>query len=202
MEEKDKEHKEEENEVVLDLDNEEEETSSTDSDTAAVPTLVNEEELKKLEDKFLRLQAEFDNYRKRTDSRFSEYARYAAEGILLKVLEVYDNIERALVADFEADPVSAKKGIEGIQQQLSKILSQEEVKPIESLNQPFDPYYHNAINKTSDSSVDDGVIVEVYQRGYMLKDRVLRPAIVCVNRHESPADEGPKENNNQETEES
>ena len=202
MEEKDKEHKEEENEVVLDLDNEEEETSSTDSDTAAVPTLVNEEELKKLEDKFLRLQAEFDNYRKRTDSRFSEYARYAAEGILLKVLEVYDNIERALVADFEADPVSAKKGIEGIQQQLSKILSQEEVKPIESLNQPFDPYYHNAINKTSDSSIDDGVIVEVYQRGYMLKDRVLRPAIVCVNRHEFPADEGPKENNNQETEES
>ena len=202
MEEKDKEHKEEENEVVLDLDNEEEETSSTDSDTAAVPTLVNEEELKKLEDKFLRLQAEFDNYRKRMDSRFSEYARYAAEGILLKVLEVYDNIERALVADFEADPVSAKKGIEGIQQQLSKIFSQEEVKPIESLNQPFDPYYHNAINKTSDSSIDDGVIVEVYQRGYMLKDRVLRPAIVCVNRHESPADEGPKENNNQETEES
>jgi len=201
MEEKDKEHKEEENEVVLDLDNEEEESSSTDSDTTATPTLVDEEELKKLEDKFLRLQAEFDNYRKRMDTRFSEYARYAAEGILLKVLEVYDNIERALVADFEADPVSAKKGIEGIQQQLSKILSKEEVKPIESLNQPFDPYYHNAINKTSDSSVDDGVIVEVYQRGYMLKDRVLRPAIVCVNRHASPAGEGPKENNNQETEE-
>ena len=201
MEEKDKEHKEEENEVVLDLDKEEEETSSTDSDTAATPTLVDEEELKKLEDKFLRLQAEFDNYRKRMDTRFSEYARYAAEGILLKVLEVYDNIERALIADFEADPVSAKKGIEGIHQQLSKILSQEEVKPIESLNQPFDPYYHNAINKTSDSSVDDGVVVEVYQRGYMLKDRVLRPAIVCVNRHAPPADEGPKENNNQETEE-
>ncbi len=193
---KNEEHEPDTTEVILDL-SEDEETE----DQISEQEVVKEEKIdpvKELEDKFLRLQAEFDNYRKRMESRFSEIAKYAAEGIILKVLEIRDNVERALSADFEADPKSAKQGIEGIEQQISKILAQEDVRPIVSLDKPFDPYYHNAISRKYDDSKEDGVVIEEFQRGYMLKERVLRPAIVCVNRQEISVQEEPSIDDNEE----
>jgi len=144
------------------------------------------EKSKELLDRLQRLQAEFDNYRKRMDARFSEVAKFASEDILLKVLDVYDNIQRALDMDFTDDPVAARKGINAIQQQLEKILSMEGVRPIESVGQEFDPYYQHAAQRVHNPEKPDGVILEEYQRGYMLKEKVLRPAVVCVNRHETP----------------
>lgn len=130
------------------------------------------------------LQADFQNYRKRMDSRFAEAARFAGENILLKVIEVRDNIRRALEADFEKDPSAARTGIEAILKQVDKLLGSEDVRPIESVGKAFDPYYQHAIHTISDSEKPDGLIVEEYQKGYMLKEKVLRPAVVCVNRHE------------------
>ena len=136
-----------------------------------------------------RLQAEFDNYRKRMDIRFSEVAKFASEDILLKVLDVHDNILRALEMDFIKDPEAARIGIKAIQQHLDKILSIEGVRPIETVGREFDPYYQHAAQRAHDPEKPDGVILEEYQRGYMLKEKVLRPAVVCVNRHEVPTAE-------------
>ena len=154
------------------------------------------EKSKDLLDKFQRLQAEFDNYRKRIDARFSEAAKFASEDILLKVLDVYDNILRALEMDFTDDPEAAKNGVQAIQQQLDKLLSMEGVRPIESMGQVFDPYYQHAVQRTHDPDKPDGIIVDEYQRGYMLKEKVLRPAVVCVNRHELPTAESNYDDNN------
>jgi molecular chaperone GrpE len=142
---------------------------------------------KELFERLQRLQAEFENYRKRMDARFSEAAQYASEGILLKMLDVYDNLIRAVEIDFAKDPKGAKDGIKAIRQQLDKILSLEGVRPIESAGKQFDPYYQHAVSTRNDPDMPDGVIAEEYQIGYMLRERVLRPAIVCVNRHETPS---------------
>ena len=134
-----------------------------------------------------RLQAEFENYKKRINGRFEEAAKFAREGVLLKLLEVYDNIERAMEVDFKKDPAAAKEGIGAIERQIKKILSLEDVRPIEPLNKKFDPYYQHAVSRTSNPDLPDGKVVEVYQKGYMLREKVLRPAMVRVNRHESPS---------------
>jgi molecular chaperone GrpE len=154
------------------------------------------EKAKELFDTLQRLQAEFDNYRKRMENRFSQAAQFASEDIILKVLDVYDNILRALDVDFKKDPKDAKAGVEAIQKQLDTLLSKEGVRPIESLGKQFDPYYQHAVQKTSDPEKPDGIILEEYQRGYMLKEKVLRPAVVLVNRHEVPAKESKDEDNN------
>ena len=140
---------------------------------------------KDLFDQLQRLQAEFENYRKRMDNRIFEARKFASEEILLKFLDIYDNLLRAQEMDFETDPVSAMKGIKAIMQQFDKTLHAEEVRPIESIGKVFDPYYQHAVNRVSDLDKPDGVILEEYQRGYMLKEKVLRPAVVCVNRHET-----------------
>lgn len=154
------------------------------------------EESKDLLDRLQRLQAEFDNYRKRMDTRFSEVAKFATEDILLKVLDVYDNLRRALEMDFTNDPEAAKTGINAIQQQFDKILILEGVRPIESLGYEFDPYYQHAVQRAHNPEKPDGIILEEYQRGYMLKEKVLRPAVVCVNRHEVPTAETSNDEDN------
>ncbi|NHJ13133.1 MAG: nucleotide exchange factor GrpE [Candidatus Thorarchaeota archaeon] len=138
---------------------------------------------RELLDQLQRVQAEFDNFRKRIDARFSEAAQYASEVILLKVLEVYDNLERALNADFSADPEAARRGISAITKQMESLFEKEGIRPIESMGTEFDPYYQHAVSAISDNELPDGIVVEVYQKGYMLKEKVLRPAVVVVNRH-------------------
>ncbi len=164
------------------------------------PTLSQlDEECEKSNDlleRLQRLQAEFDNYRKRMDTRFSEVAKFASEDILLKVLDVYDNILRALEMDFIKDPKAARIGITAIQQQLDKILIMEGVRPLETLGQEFDPYYQHAAQRAYDPEKPEGVILAEYQRGYMLKDKVLRPAVVCVNRYEAPTVEKSNDEDN------
>jgi molecular chaperone GrpE len=154
------------------------------------------EKSKDLLDRLQRLQAEFDNYRKRMENRFSQAAQFASEDIILKVLEVYDNILRALEVDFKKDPKDAKAGVEAIKKQLDTLLSKEGVRPIESVGKTFDPYYQHAVQRTTDPKKPDGVILEEYQRGYMIKEKVLRPAVVRVNRHEVPVEESNDEDNN------
>ena len=165
-------------EVLLDIEVDVEETPQD-------PLALEQEKSNDLFDRLQRLQAEFDNYRKRMDSRILEARKFASEDILLKFLDIYDNFLRALDIDFETDPASAKKGIEAIQQQFDKTLLLEGVSPIDSVGKIFDPYYQHAVNRVSDPDKPDGIILEEYQRGYMLNEKVLRPAVVSVNHHES-----------------
>lgn len=146
-----------------------------------------------LHDQLQRIQAEFDNYRKRMDARFGEAVQYASESILLKVLEVYDNLERALEVDFSTDPEAARKGIGAIAKQVESLLNKEGIRAIESIGTPFDPYYQHALSTVSEKEQPDGVVVEEYQKGYMLKEKVLRPAVVVVNRHSVEANEKEQE---------
>lgn len=181
-------------EVLLDI---EEDVELITPDPLATKLDVECEKSKDLFDQLQRLQAEFDNYRKRMDNRIFEARKFASEEILLKFLDIYDNLLRAQDMDFETDPVSARNGIEAIMQQFDKTLHAEEVHPIESIGKAFDPYYQHAVNRVSDLDKPDGVILEEYQRGYMLKEKVLRPAVVCVNRHETHSTQ---ENNDNESE--
>ncbi len=175
---------EEEEPVEIDLESESDE-QETDTELSEAEQRADE-----LLEKLMRVQAEFENYRKRMNDRFSEATKYASESILLKVLDIHDNLERALQVNFEENPDAARKGIEAIEKQMQKLFEQEGVRPIDALNEPFDAYYQHSVAKACDPEQPDGVVVEVYQKGYMIHDKVLRPALVCVNRQEAPVDNG------------
>lgn len=136
-----------------------------------------------LTERLQRLQAEFENYKKRMNKRIDDIRGVAGESILLKLLEVYDNVERALEVDFEENPEAAEEGVAAIRKQLGKLFTHEGVRPIECDGKQFDPYYQHAVQKVHNPDKPDGVVLEEYQKGYMLKNKVLRPALVCVNRH-------------------
>ncbi len=157
----------------------------TQLDELEVKLKESELQINELQDKYQRLQAEFDNYTKRMQSRFDEITKVANEGIILKVLEVYDNLERSLEEGFEKDLVAAKKGVNAIYRQMMDLLKKEGVRPIESLSEQFDPYYQNAVGTICDKDRPDGIVTEEYQKGYMIREKVLRPAMVVVNRHET-----------------
>ena len=179
-------------------------TEDEDEDFELIPTSEDDEiervslESEALLDKLQRLQAEFDNYRKRMESRFSEAAKFASEGILLRVLEVYDNLERALDVDFSENPNAAKEGVGAIEKQVRNLLEKEGVKPKDSVGMPFDPYYQHAVGTANDADKPDGLVVDVFQKGYMLREKVLRPALVVVNRHELPPESEGQDNANDE----
>jgi molecular chaperone GrpE len=187
MSEKKNDNQEAENEPgLVDLEVNSEDSEITPIDELNVKLEESKLHAEELQDKYQRLQAEFDNYKKMTQSRYSEVTKVAGEGIILKMLDVYDNLERSLEEGFKNDLETAKKGIEAVSKQMISLLQKEGLRPIESLGKEFDPYYQHAVGTTHDSDKPDGVIVEVYQKGYMIREKVLRPAMVVVNRHEIP----------------
>jgi len=132
-----------------------------------------------LQDRLLRTAAEFDNYRKRVDRERRELSEFAAADILSELLPIVDNFERALqAAPAEAD--AFRKGIELIHRQVLDLLRKRGVRPLQALGAAFDPNFHQAvIHETSDTH-GEGEVIEELQRGYMLGDRLLRPAMVKV----------------------
>jgi len=168
------ENHDESDEVLLDIE---------DAEVIVDPLLEEQKKASELLDRLQRLQAEFENYRKRMDNHSIEVRKFASEEILLKVLDIYDNFLRALDMDFETDPSAAKEGIEAIRQQFEKMLVLEGVRPIESIGKMFDPYYQHAVNRVNVPDKPDGIILEEYQRGYMFREKVLRPAVVSINHH-------------------
>ena len=140
------------------------------------------EEAKEDEDlntKYLRLMADFQNYKKRTKKQKSEIHAYANEKIVLKLIEVMDNFERALGAD-ASEGDSFKQGIEMIFKQLSDVLTDAGVKEIEAESTVFDPNFHNAVMMEDTDKVESGMVSEVLQKGYTLNGKVIRPAMVKV----------------------
>lgn len=140
------------------------------------------EEVKEDEDlntKYLRLMADFQNYKKRTEKQKSEIHAYANEKIVLKLIEVMDNFERALGAD-ASEGDSFKQGIEMILKQLSDVLTDAGVKEIEAESTVFDPNFHNAVMMEDTDKVESGMVSEVLQKGYTLNGKVIRPAMVKV----------------------
>lgn len=145
-----------------------------------------EETIKALEDRYLRLAAEFDNYKKRIARRFDELLKNSGENIILQILEVVDNFQRALEAASESsDFDSLRKGNELIYQHLFDILNKEGVKPIEAVGKEFNPGLHEAVMQVESDEYPEGVIVQEITRGYKLNDRVIRFAKVVVSKGKS-----------------
>ena len=133
-----------------------------------------------LQDRLLRTAAEFDNYRKRIDRERREQSESAAAGLLTEILPVVDNLERALVAPSGPEAAGLRAGVELIHRQLVDLLRKRGVTPIEALGADFDPRFHQAVSQEASDSHRDGEVMEEMQRGYMLGDRLLRPAMVKV----------------------
>ncbi len=141
-----------------------------------------EEKYDELNDKYMRLYSEFDNYRKRTAKERIELQKSASREIILDVLPVVDDLERA-IQSFEEHQLSeeAKKGIELIYNKLINILTQKGLKEIKAMEQPFDTDYHEAItNIPAPSKKMKGKIMDVVQKGYTLNGKVIRYAKVVV----------------------
>jgi molecular chaperone GrpE len=133
--------------------------------------------------KFLRTQADFDNFRRRSRQEKEEFAKYASLKLIEQLLPVVDNLERALAASKDSKDYEALiKGVDMTFRQLDQVLAQEGLTPIEAVGQPFNPEFHQAIAQVESDDHEEGVVVEQLQKGYMLKDKVLRPAMVKVNK--------------------
>ncbi len=140
------------------------------------------EELAASKNAFYKAYADAENLKKRLQSEADNVRKYRIQGFATEVLPVIDNLERAL--DVKVDDPNIKnyaKGFEMIYQQLVHILEVEGVKEIEAMDQPFDPNFHQALMQESKEGVEPGMVIEVLQKGYMLKDRVLRATLVKVS---------------------
>ncbi len=132
-------------------------------------------------DRLARVQAEFENSRKRAARDQQEYREYAAAEILKSLLPILDSFDHALDAAGEKDEFRA--GLELINRQFHDALAKLGLQPIEAQGQPFDPQYHQAVQVVETAEAPDNHVIEQLQRGYKFKDRLLRPAMVRVARH-------------------
>lgn len=129
-----------------------------------------------------RLQADFDNYRKRTQKEKTELIKYASEHLVEDLLPVLDNFDRAVSAGkVNPDFASFSQGVEMIFRQLQTALSKEGLKAMEAVGQPFDPNLHEAVLRVASEEHPENTVVEELQKGYYLKEKVLRPCMVKVS---------------------
>ncbi len=139
------------------------------------------EEAKASQDKYVRLVAEMENYKRLSQREQRESIRFGNESILREVLPAIDNLERAIKASRSASGSDALiQGVELTLKQLLESLGKFGVKPIDSLGQPFDPTHHQAVAQVESGTVEAGHVVDEFQKGYWLHDRVLRAAMVSV----------------------
>ncbi|TDM04388.1 nucleotide exchange factor GrpE [Macrococcus carouselicus] len=138
-----------------------------------------EEALSVSEEKYLRLYAEFENYKKRTRTELETEKTYRSQAVLRDVIPTLDNIERALGQ--ESADQTLIKGVQMVYDNLVSALKEHGLEHIEAQDQPFDPNFHQAVMQEKDESKDSGVVLDELQKGYKLKERVLRPAMVKVN---------------------
>ncbi|MGG4342772.1 nucleotide exchange factor GrpE [Paenibacillus lautus] len=130
----------------------------------------------------LRVQADFDNFRRRTQKEKEDLGKYASSKLITELLPVIDNFERALQASEENPEFeSFSKGVNMIFRQLESVLATEGLTAMKSVGEPFNPEYHQAIMQVESDEYEEGIVVEEVQKGYMLKDKVLRPAMVKVS---------------------
>ena len=138
-----------------------------------------EAELAEKENRYLRLQADFENFRRRTRQEKEELAAVVTQNLLKNLLPFLDNFERALAAE-NSDAESLRAGVEMMYKQLVEALKKEGLEYIETKGKLFDPNFHQAVMRVEDAEKEDGAIVAELQKGYMVKGRVIRPSMVQV----------------------
>jgi molecular chaperone GrpE len=166
--------------IRKDIEEEKEESSSLESLKAENQKLLNEKE--ELNNKYLQALAEMQNYRKRADSELSSHLKYASFNVCRELIKVLDNLDRAI--DHGSKDESMKAFLDGfimIRKQFYQELEKEGVKSFEVLGKPFDPNLMTSLAVVNDNTKADGEVVNEFLKGYMYKDRVLRPASVVIN---------------------
>ena len=176
----------------MDNENIEENNIEPDAENAAgdeqVEERSSEDEIAELNDKLLRLSAEFDNFRKRNNREKEELRKYATENLIVSMLEICDNFERALESVKAVDNnKSILEGVEMVYKQFIAILENEGVKKIECKGEEFDPHLHEAMMHIETSEYPDNTIIDVHKPGYTLHSKVIRPVMVTVAK--KPEDE-------------
>ena len=151
-----------------------EDVPAEEDDTAAL-----EAQLKEKSDRILRLQADFENFRRRTAKEKEELAAVITQNLLTDLLPLLDNFERAMAVE-QTDGEAFQKGVEMIFTQLREVMEKHGLEHIEAEGKPFDPKVHQAVMRVENPDVEDGTITQVLQKGYQAKGRVIRPAMVQV----------------------
>ncbi|WP_238943115.1 nucleotide exchange factor GrpE [Planococcus beijingensis] len=172
----------------------EEETEFADTETPEVDlsaeqeeeTVDEAEELRKQleaeQNKYLRLLADYDNFKRRTQIDKDLANKFRSQSLLSDILPVLDNFERALsLQTTSEESASVMKGVEMVQKSLIEAVSREGLEEIKAVGEPFDPNFHQAVMQEKDDSAEPGTVLQELQKGYILKGRVLRPAMVKVN---------------------
>lgn len=153
---------------------------------AAEPAADLAAELAEANNKYLRLYADFDNFRKKVMKDKEELAKYANESLLFELLTFIDNLEMALKHAKEntnSDTVeSLVTGVDNTLRGLGKMLEKFGLTPIEAAGQAFDPTYHHAMSQVERNDLESGMVVEEFRKGYQYKDKVLRPTLVSVSK--------------------
>lgn len=178
-----------ENEEIMDGNEANSDAEETPAETAGssedpVEKALAEERAKyeEMKDRFLRSQADFDNYRKRMQKEREEMAKYASRTLLEKLLPAIDNLERAIDSSKQSESFEMlAQGVEMVYRQIMDALREEGAVPLETVGKPFDPHFHQAVMQEESDQYESGIVIEEFQKGYMLKDKLIRPAMVKVS---------------------
>jgi len=178
----DRDSKSEREEIIEEADKKTE--TETEPEEKSPENIIEELENKisEQEDRYLRLVAEFDNYKKRNARLYESMVQSAREGLISPLLEVVDNFERAMESSEDFDIKSFKKGTKLIYQQLNELLKKEGVEPIEAIGREFNPNLHEAVMQVESDEYPEGIIVNEVARGYKVKDKVIRFSKVTVSK--------------------
>jgi len=165
----------EEPETAEDFENESEEPEE-DSYEAL------EKEFNEMNERFLRVSSDFRNFKKRVEKEKKDIYSYANEKLICDLLPVMDNFERAVLSAESENGTSEKmlKGIEMVYKQLNDVLNANGIKKIDAVGKPFDPNYHHAVMMEESEEFEAETVIEVFQTGYSLNDKVIRPSMVKV----------------------
>ncbi len=142
-------------------------------------------ELDETKDKYLRLYAEFDNYKKKVRKEKDEFFTYCNEDLLYELLPVIDSLDMALKHTSEGNSEalqSLKQGVENTLRELNRTLEKFGMKAIEAAGRPFDPAYHHAMSQVEKPGVEENIVVDEMRKGYLYKEKVLRPSLVSVSK--------------------
>jgi grpE len=170
-----------EEKIVADETPQEEVTEETTTELSNEEKL--QQEVERLNDQVYRLSAEISNIQKRNAKERQDAAKYRSQSLAQNLLNVIDNLERAIASPSESEEAqNLKKGVEMVYESFLYALKEEGIEEINALDQPFDPTLHHAVQTVPvEEGQEADKVVQVFQKGYKLKDRVLRPAMVIVS---------------------
>lgn len=162
--------------------------SAETEDNKAEAAEIFRKELDETKEKYLRLYAEFENYRRKVQKDKEELAKYANESLIYELLPVIDNLEMAMKHAMEGssgEVQSLIKGVENTLREFNRTIEKFGVSAIEALGKPFDPAYHHAMSQVEKEDMDCNMVADEFRKGYMYKEKVLRPSMVAVSKKPS-----------------